>query len=437
MQLLIAILVASVAQVGTDYDAKLFNYDATPPVAVREVGTSRHDGIVVHDIRYPSPKGGWVPAYVVVPDGTGPFAAIEFIHWGQGNRSEFLAEALALASNGAISLLIDAPFNRLERDRRSGSSDAPEYDRDDDVQLVVDARRGIDLLFQRPDVDPRRVGYVGHSLGATWGGVLVGVEPRIRTYVLMGGLPTMTDRDWPDPVLHERLSKLPSERVSKTDALLAPINPINFVGLSKGAAKLFQFARSDRFISERAANKYYEAAAEPKTIRWYEGSHEFNDGDSFRDRQAFLRDRLALRPASVPQQAMVGGNDTVSEREIRRALAEWVDAANAGDRRRANRIWANDLIGWYPGQPDDTYGREIEAEQRQPSGRPSTTISLNIDEVIVSGDLAIVRDTWTYSRQPPRPDLPDVIRSFEVWRRQADGAWKIARWISAPETTRR
>jgi hypothetical protein len=26
-----------------------------------------------------------------------------------------------------------------------------------------------------------------------------------------------------------------------------------------------------------------------------------------------------------------------------------------------------------------------------------------------------------------------VVRSFEVWRRQPDRAWKIARWISAPE----
>jgi hypothetical protein len=26
-----------------------------------------------------------------------------------------------------------------------------------------------------------------------------------------------------------------------------------------------------------------------------------------------------------------------------------------------------------------------------------------------------------------------VVRSFEVWRRQPDRTWKIARWISAPE----
>jgi ketosteroid isomerase-like protein len=26
-----------------------------------------------------------------------------------------------------------------------------------------------------------------------------------------------------------------------------------------------------------------------------------------------------------------------------------------------------------------------------------------------------------------------VVRSYEVWKRQKNGEWKIARWISAPE----
>ncbi len=71
-------------------------------------------GISVHDISYASPKGGRVPAYLVVPDGKGPFAAIEFVHWGQGDRTEFLSEALLYAKSSAVSLLIDAPYNRPE-----------------------------------------------------------------------------------------------------------------------------------------------------------------------------------------------------------------------------------------------------------------------------------------------------------------------------------
>ena len=40
-------------------------------------------------------------------------------------------------------------------------------------------------LIARDDVDPERLGYVGHSLGATWGGALAGVEKRVKAFVLM------------------------------------------------------------------------------------------------------------------------------------------------------------------------------------------------------------------------------------------------------------
>jgi ketosteroid isomerase-like protein len=54
--------------------------------------------------------------------------------------------------------------------------------------------------------------------------------------------------------------------------------------------------------------------------------------------------------------------------------------------------------------------------------------------VIVSGRLAVVRDTWRFTTGSGAADSAvAVVRSFEVWRRLPDGAWKIARWISAPE----
>jgi len=61
------------------------------------------------------------------------------------------------------------------------------------VQTVIDLRRAVDVVLSRPGVDPKRIGFVGHSFGATWGGVLAGVEKRIKAYVLMAGLPDIAD----------------------------------------------------------------------------------------------------------------------------------------------------------------------------------------------------------------------------------------------------
>jgi ketosteroid isomerase-like protein len=128
--------------------------------------------------------------------------------------------------------------------------------------------------------------------------------------------------------------------------------------------------------------------------------------------------------------------DTVAnveaEKHIRAALAAWTQAANRGDYKAASSVWAPDLVGWPPQGPDDTW--QLEAEYAKlPVKPPATTYALTINEVIVDGSLAVVRDTWTQStKQDSGPDKIETFRSFEVWRRQPDRSWKISRWIDGP-----
>jgi dienelactone hydrolase len=271
-----------------------FSYDQKMPLDVRESGVEHLQGLNVHDISYASPKGGRVPAYLVMPAGKGPFAAIEFVHWGQGNRTEFLSEALTYAKGGAISLLIDAPYNRPEWVSGPSFIDNPQKEQDLYAQLVVDARRGLDLLLARADVDPKRIGYVGHSLGATWGGALAGVDKRARAYVLMGGLPSITNFSADDEFSKQVRQRYKPEQIEKYAQVIGPLNPENFVNRAAPAHLFFQFARWDRYISRGAAEAYEKAASEPKLSRWYDTSHEFNDFQSFCDRIEWLREELQL-----------------------------------------------------------------------------------------------------------------------------------------------
>jgi steroid delta-isomerase len=120
------------------------------------------------------------------------------------------------------------------------------------------------------------------------------------------------------------------------------------------------------------------------------------------------------------------------EATIRQKLAGWETAYNAGDRKKTFEIWAPDLVGWYPGIPDVTYAQEKAALDRPAPSGPQSTLHVQIVEVLVSGDLAVVRDIWTETPPPASAASATTIPSFEVWRRQPDGDWKIARWISAP-----
>src|ERR1043165_7018306 len=64
-----------------------FDYDGKAPLNIKESGVERRATATVYDITYDSPKGGVVPAYLVVPKSRGPFAAIIWGHWCWQNSS--------------------------------------------------------------------------------------------------------------------------------------------------------------------------------------------------------------------------------------------------------------------------------------------------------------------------------------------------------------
>jgi dienelactone hydrolase len=193
--------------------------------------------------------------------------------------------------------MIDAPYHRDEFQGPTGMAN-PAGERALFVQLVTDLRRGLDVLVARRDVDPARLGYVGHSLGATWGGALVGVDHRLRAAVLMGGLPSLTDptHSYTDEFWAQFREQYGEEKIHAYQEVIAPIDPEHFVGHAAPTRLLFQFARRDRFISDAAAKAYAAAASVPKDVRWYFTGHELSDQGSLRDRAQWLSVQLRTRP---------------------------------------------------------------------------------------------------------------------------------------------
>src|SRR5215510_110496 len=152
-----------------------FDYDQKAPLEIKRIGVQHRAQATVYDLTYASPKGGVVPAYLVVPKGRGPFAAIIWGHWywqnsSMRNRREFLDEAIALAPAGVISLLTDGPIARPGHIESKDPID--ERVALDFLQQVIDMRRGVDLLLARRDVDAKRIAYVGHSYNAGVGALL-------------------------------------------------------------------------------------------------------------------------------------------------------------------------------------------------------------------------------------------------------------------------
>ncbi|MBP7864891.1 MAG: hypothetical protein KA419_02995 [Acidobacteria bacterium] len=260
-----------------------------------------------------SPPGPPAGAFLAVPDGKlwvekageGP-AGVLFMHWGQGDRTEFLSEAAVYARAGAVSLCLDAPWGRPDPWRQIGEDvTQPERTRAMYVQTVIDLRRAVDVLLAE-GVDPARIAFVGHSFGATWGGSLAGVEKRIRTCVLMGGLPNVADFSasgapkW--DALKARMTALVAAPLREAYArAVGPVSAVNLVGLAPPSSVFFQFGTQDSYIPRQAALDYVAAAKEPKRVGWYPCSHEFLDLEATRDRLSWLAAELGLKlPPPVP-----------------------------------------------------------------------------------------------------------------------------------------
>jgi len=277
---------------------RMFDYDRSAPLDVKEIGIEDRNGVRIHDISYQSPKGGRITAYLVVPsDKRRKFAGVIFMHSRPGSRNNFLDEALSLAKVGAVSLLIDAPFSRAGESKREFDSTVtkPEADRDIYIQTVVDLRHGVDLLVSRSEVDPKHIGFVGHSYGAHTGAVLAGVEKRIKAYVIMAGAPSLTEflRNSTLPAIVKTRDSLTKEQQENYFNTLADLDPINYIGHVAPAALFFQFGKTDDYPSEENAKLYSEKASNPKLVKFYDAGHALND-EAKRDRAAWLREQIGI-----------------------------------------------------------------------------------------------------------------------------------------------
>ena len=295
--LVAATSVPALAQSDIAAMRRMFDYDKNAPLDIKVVSVIKRDNVRIHDITYASPKNGRVTAYLVVPAERGRFAGVVFGHWGYGTKTEFLPEAALYAQAGVVSLLVDDLNVRPAPWRRNAPGTEPEAVRENFIQSVVDLRRGIDVLQSRSEVDPNRIAYVGHSSGAHWGAILSAVDRRLKTVVLMGGVPTektiLLESDDPDFVsFRQSISK---EQLEKYFRIVGPLDAINYVPHAKPMPLLFQFARYEQYFNEAAMKQYAQAASEPKLVLWYDSGHALNELRSLVDRADWLRRHIGMK----------------------------------------------------------------------------------------------------------------------------------------------
>ncbi len=226
-----------------------------------------------------------VPAVLLLPDASlagRPAPAAVLLH-GYSSRKAQMAQDVGagLLRRGIASLAIDLPLHGERagdvdvRSARNPLALAQSWRRGQ-----ADARLALGYLGARPEIDGSRLALVGYSMGSFLGVTVAADVPAVRALVLAAGgdLPTGT----------------PMERLVRTVA-----DPIKAVRRFDGRPLLLVHGRRDGTVRPEQAQRLFDAAMEPKELRWYDAGHYLPAG-AVDDAAAWLAERLGGVAARHP-----------------------------------------------------------------------------------------------------------------------------------------
>ncbi len=184
---------------------------AAPTLTVLE--EDRPEGVIRQLVRYEAEPGLPVEAYLLRPEGPGqgrPGAVV--LHSTvdytirqpaglEGPEDKYIG--LHLARWGYVTFCPRCYLWQYGQPGNLQAAVAWLRQRHPDVtgmaKMLFDARRALDALAAQPDVNPKRLGAIGHSLGAKEALYLSAFDPRVRATVSSEGGIGLTYSNWDAP----------------------------------------------------------------------------------------------------------------------------------------------------------------------------------------------------------------------------------------------
>jgi predicted esterase len=254
---------------------------------IRVIGKRQQDGIESQLIVIQTPFGYRRVAEVFSPQTEEAHAAILYIHWYEpgspdSNRTQFVEEAKEMAQGGAVTLLLETAWSDPDFFLKRTQAE----DIQNSVQEAANIRRAIDLLCSQPNIETQRFALVGHDFGGMYGVLAGSVDQRPTLYVIMSATPR-----FPDWYLYS--PKMETEAREAFVRQFSSLDPIAHVSNLSPAPVFFQFGMNDPHVPKERAEEFFNAANQPKEMKWYESGHGLN-ADATRERTHWLKEKLGL-----------------------------------------------------------------------------------------------------------------------------------------------
>ena len=210
---------------------------ARVPLNAVTLSEERVDGMIRSKVRYQSDEFDAVTAWLLIPTGQAGDAAKDrrpamlCLHQTTSagkdepaglSGSANLQYARELVARGYVALVPDSPsFGEHPYDFAAH----PEYV-SGSMKAIWDNVRSVDLLCTLPEVDPARIGVIGHSLGGHHAIFTAVFEPRLKVVISSCGFSRMTRDDVPSWTGPRYLPRIATEFGNEAARL-----PFDFPGL--------------------------------------------------------------------------------------------------------------------------------------------------------------------------------------------------------------
>jgi steroid delta-isomerase len=150
-------------------------------------------------------------------------------------------------------------------------------------------------------------------------------------------------------------------------------------------------------------------------------------------RRRLFASLAVLTLACLPAAGAAFAADATARAEIEAALVQWKDDFNAGRADRVCDLFARELRADFRGIPERGYDAQCDLLRRSLADPVRAySYALAIREILVFGDAAVVRLTWTLTVR--ERDSGRVVTSVEpgidVFRRARDSRWRILRYMA-------
>jgi dienelactone hydrolase len=258
-------------------DERAFTYELEKKTDLPAIGVTVHRLRFHSPIRSNTPENNTVHAEYYRPAGKGPFPAVIVLDVTAGNQMLSRHISNHFARHGVAGLFVQMAYYGPRRPAGSKLrllSPNLSHTIKAVTQTVLDLRVASAWLASRPEVDGKRLGIMGTSLGSFVAALTAEMEPRLgRVSVLLGGGGFIDG--YSGHPLAAPYFKLFEKLGGKKETLkkfVAPIDPITCAANLKKHKVLILAASRDDIVPPSMARMLWEASGKQE-ILWYDTTH--------------------------------------------------------------------------------------------------------------------------------------------------------------------